>query len=147
MSKDIRKMIDKVKNFKQFVNENKYYDEDDDEYYDLLNINISDLILSKRSLLGVLNNFIDNKKSQSNDKPLMVWKNDNNKFFLVDGYHRVFDFLLNNNLSHNVIISGEGYSDYYDEPKNDNIFLVDINQKYNGLENIISTKILDSLKS
>ena len=140
--KYIRKNIN---DFKQFVNEDKYYDQDDDEYYELININISDIILSKRSLLGVFDNFLNNKKSQSYNKPLIVWKNDDGKFFLVDGYHRVFDYLMSDKLLQNVIVTGEGYTDYYAEPSGDNIFYANQKYKYNGLENIIDTNMIDSL--
>ena len=145
MSKEMREHINKIKNFGQFLNEDKYYDEQSDEYYDLFKININELILSKKSLMGVFNNFLDGKKSHSNEKPLNVWRTDNNLLFLVDGYHRVFDSLLNGNLIKDVIVVGEGYTDYYAQTSNDNIFKVDTNLEFNGLENIIEKSYLESL--
>ena len=65
MEKDmkLRKFI--ATTIREYLNENKYYDEDDEEYYDLIEVDLSELLLSKRSLLGVLNNFIDGQKSKS----------------------------------------------------------------------------------
>lgn len=141
---ELRKFIANI--IREYLNENKYYDEDDEEYYDLIEFDLSELLLSRRSLLGVLNNFIDGRKSKSLNKPLNIWKLDNGKFFLTDGYHRVFEYLLSNKLKQNIIIVGEGYSDYYAEPKGDNIFRVDKSLQFNGLENIIDINILKSLK-
>ena len=132
-----------MKNFKQFLS--KYYDKDSEEYSDMVNINISGLLLSKRSLLGVFDNFIDGRKSQSYTQPLSVWKTDNGKLFLIDGYHRIFDFLLNGELEQNIIILGDGYTDYYAEPKDDNVFVVNVDQRFNGLENIIDINMLESI--
>ena len=145
MSKEMREQINKIKNFGEFLNENKYYDEESDEYYDLLKISINELILSKKSLMGCFNNFIDGKKSHSNKEPLNVWRTDNNLLFLVDGYHRVFESLLNSTLINDVIVVGEGYTDYYSEPSNDNVFKIDTNLEFNGLENIIKKGYLESL--
>lgn len=128
------------------LNEQQYYDENNGEYYDLMKINLSEFSLSKKSLLSAFNNFINGNKSQSKDKPLEVWKNENGLFFLTDGYHRVFEYLLHNKLEQDVIVVGEGYSDYWSEPKGDNLFVVEPNMEFNGLENIISIKLLKSLK-
>jgi len=65
--------------------------------------------------------------------------------FLVDGYHRVFDSLLNSTLINDVIVVGEGYTDYYSEPSNGNVFKIDTNLEFNGLENIIEKGYLESL--
>lgn len=139
----LRKFI--ATTIREYLNEQKYYDEDDEEYYDLVEVDLSELLLSKRSLLGVLNNFIDGRKSKSLNKPLNVWKSDSGRYFLTDGYHRVFEYLLSDELKQNIIIVGEGYSDYYAEPKGDNIFKVDKSLQFNGLENIIDIGILKSL--
>jgi len=47
MSEDIRKMIDKVKNFKQFVNESEEHNEDKCEYCDYVYQQSSDKKLHK----------------------------------------------------------------------------------------------------
>jgi len=141
---ELRKFI--ATTIREYLNENKYYDEDDEEYYDLIIIDLSKLLLSKRSLLGVLDDFNNNKKSHSKHKPLNVWASDDGTYFLTDGYHRVFEYLLFNDIKQNAIIIGEGYSDYYAEPKGDNIFKVYPNMKFNGLENIIDIDMLESLK-
>ena len=140
---ELRKFI--ATTIREYLNENKYYDEDNEEYYDLIEVDLSELLLSKRSLLGVLNNFIDGRKSKSLNKPLNVWKSDNGRYFLTDGYHRVFEYLLSDELKQNAIIVGEGYSNYYAEPNGDDIFKVNKNLQFNGLENIIDINILKSL--
>lgn len=126
----------------RYLVEQKYYEED----YDTIKINIYDLLLSKKSLLGAFNNIRHGDRSQSRDKPLDVWKNNNGLLFLTDGYHRVFEYLLFSNFEQYIIVVGEGYSDYYAEPKGDNLFKVQPNMLFNGLEDIISIQLLKMLK-
>jgi hypothetical protein len=55
MSEDIRKMIDKVKNFKQFVNENEQHDDDSCEYCGYVYQKSTDKLLHK-DIIDMLKN-------------------------------------------------------------------------------------------
>ena len=78
MSKDIRQMIDKVKNFNQFINENKTYNEDELTFvkpYELGEpIEIDDDVLK----------LIDKIKTNKYVVPISITKDG----FIIDGQHR-----------------------------------------------------------
>lgn len=106
---------------------------------DILKISIDDLILSKKSVIGAFKNFIDGRSSKSTDMPIEIWKTENGENLVVDGNHRVVEGILKGVRQFDAIIVGEGWSDYWAVPSEENKFIPNSKQKYGGLENIISS--------
>lgn len=90
MSEDIRKMIDKVKNFKS-INENK------DEWEFNVKIKISNILpinQDGQSIEDAIINVKDGLKSHSiNDNVSLLKIND--KYEVLDGFHRIAEKILN----------------------------------------------------
>jgi hypothetical protein len=105
MSEDIRKMIDKVKNFKQFINENnettQYINVDDikteKEMIPVDTKNVNDIISTSRSGKMPLDKLrvmtmVDKLNSGGTLPPVKI-DNDN---MLIDGHHRYMAYKLAN---------------------------------------------------
>lgn len=105
MSEDIRKMIDKIKNFKQFVNENneniQYINVDDikteKEMIPVDTKNVNDIISTSRGGKMPLDKLrvmtmVDKLNSGGTLPPVKI--NDDN--MLIDGHHRYMAYKLAN---------------------------------------------------
>lgn len=102
-------------------------------------LNISNLLISENSLEMAYHDFSGGRRSMTSG-PISVWIY-NDEIILVDGYHRIAEYLLKDIQFCDAEVTDIGYSDYWVKPSDK--FVVDFNLKYNGLENIIDEELLE----
>lgn len=107
-------------------------------------IRVSDLLLSKKSILGAYRDIKQNRPSKTNKLIDVLYDRDKNVLIITDGWHR-FVQLLMKGLRHTDYIdvklsSYPGVNDYYSIPFGDNIF----NIKTDVLKEVASVYINES---
>lgn len=110
----------------------------------IIEIPLSDLIISRDSLFKAMNDISRGRVSKTQDL-IHVWENEN-KYQLVDGYHRVFEYILSNQKSVQAEVIGRGYSDYWATVHPEQQFQYNPNTPYHGLEDLADEEILEELK-
>lgn len=101
------------------------------------------LIISRRSLFGAMTNWSAGRRSRT-DGPISIWITEDDKYLLVDGYHRVFEALIKGESILDVEVVGDGYTNYWVTPRPDDYFTYQAT-KYSGLEDLAEVDILDEL--
>lgn len=97
------KYIDPSKN----LNEG-WYDSDEVE---TIKITLEDMLLVKKSIDKTLEDIFQNRKSKTSGE-IEVWKVEN-KFLIIDGWHRFIETALKNKKEFIVKVVGDGYSNDY----------------------------------
>ena len=79
------------------------------------NVNISipfnRLIIDKLNLEWAIRNVIEKRFSRSNDKPMQVAASQNGEYYLLDGYHRLVEAVLNGKTSTKGILLNKPYEE------------------------------------
>jgi hypothetical protein len=104
----------------------------------------TDLIASHRGLMRAMND-IDRGRISKTQGPIHVWQTEKGPQ-LVDGYHRVFAYLLFGKKEVQAEIIGSGYTDYWASVRPDDLFEYLPNAPYQGLENLADEEILEEMK-
>jgi len=108
-----------------------------------IKIPLHDLIISKKALIKGFNNIKDGRESRTYG-PIEVWQI-NDKYQIVDGYHRVIDAIINGKETIESQIIGQGYPTYYYIAKPNDQFHYEKSINYNDLQNLADQDLLDQL--
>jgi hypothetical protein len=76
-----------------------------------INIPFNKLIIDKLNLEWAIQNIKENRPSRSSDKPMQVAMGSDNKYYLLDGYHRLVEAVLNGKTSTKGILLNKSYEE------------------------------------
>lgn len=79
------------------------------------NINISipfnKLVIDKLNAEWAIENIKENRPSRSKDKPMQVAMSNDNKYYLLDGYHRLIEAIINGKTSTKGILLNKSFEE------------------------------------
>jgi hypothetical protein len=76
-----------------------------------INIPFNKLIIDKLNLEWAIENIKENRPSRSIDKPMQVAMGSDNKYYLLDGYHRLVEAVLNGKTSTKGVLLNKSYEE------------------------------------
>jgi SPP1 gp7 family putative phage head morphogenesis protein len=88
---------------------------------DIARFRVEDLLLDKRAVQHTRGD-IDNGRKSHTEGPLDVWKTEDGRYLVVDGYHRVLEGIDRGDKEFDIQVVGEGYTDYWVIPDKDNTY-------------------------
>lgn len=106
------------------------------------NVPIEDLILTKQEIAQAVSNLARGMPSQTTGPLLVMLHKTENKYQLVNGYHRVVETLMRG--EDTVTIKNTGIANWK-IPKDSELFVPDFNQRYFGMEEFIEIYELRNL--
>jgi len=107
-----------------------------------VDILFSDLLVSKSAIVRATQDWFNGKGSKMGSLPLDLWALDDGRKLLVDGYHRLSKLLMQGKTSFGHRVVGQGYSDYWAVPSNDDVFEFRPDLPHGGLELLFPTRSL-----
>jgi len=76
-----------------------------------INIPFNKLIIDKVNLEWAIENIKENKLSKSSNNPMQVAMSNDNKYYLLDGYHRLVEAVINGKTSTKGILLNKSYDE------------------------------------
>lgn len=112
----------------------------------IIEMQMQDLLVSRKGLVQAFNDYKDGKESRTHG-PVHVWQTDNNKYQLIDGYHRFVFALISGQKTIKAEIIGKGYSDYWVITKPEDAFEYNPSITYRDLQNLADKELYNQLKN
>lgn len=100
-------------------------------------LSIDEITANSNYLYGALDDLMYDRFSHSVGQPLLVWKSNDGKNVLIDGYHRLVEGILFENkesFSVEYVEYDEEHKEYIDEYRPDVYDDLNSSMKYKGLE-------------
>lgn len=110
----------------------------------IIQIPLGNLLISRKGLVQAFNDYKDGRESRTAG-PVHVWQTEDNKYQLVDGYHRIVNAILHGQQTIQAEIIGRGYSDYWAITKPKDQFQYKSSMTYNDLQDVADKELLDDL--
>ena len=76
-----------------------------------INIPFNKLMIDKVNLEWAIENIKENRPSRSSDKPMQVAMSSDNKYYLLDGYHRLVEAVINGKTSTKGVLINKSYEE------------------------------------
>jgi hypothetical protein len=76
-----------------------------------ISIPFNKLMLDKLNLDWAIQNIKENRLSRSNNEPMQVAMSNDNKYYLLDGYHRLVEAVINGKTSTKGILLNKSYEE------------------------------------
>lgn len=130
------------------LNNDKYYQmkfrtwlENESE---IIKVPLGEILAFRKAVVQAFGDFKQGRESRTIG-PVHIWKTEDNKYQLVDGYHRFIYAIIHQYKTIDCEIIGSGYSDYWSITKPEDQFHYKTSMTYKDLENLADEELLRDL--